>query len=139
MNSRTTWEEMRAGRADSSQRRRGYDRAGRAIRLAFEIRTLREKKGQSQRQLAELVGTSIGHGLPPGLAHLEGGRISPSVPTLDRIAAALDRGHRHHHRHRRTGDIGRTRTTPNQRSLLLAARLESVASSGRRLGSDASR
>jgi DNA-binding XRE family transcriptional regulator len=84
MNKRTTWDEMRAGRADSSERRRGYDSAGRAIRLAFEIRTLREKKGLSQRQLAELVGTT-----QSAIARLEGGRISPSLPTLDRIAAAL--------------------------------------------------
>ena len=48
MNSRTTWDETKARRADSSQRRHGYDRAGRAIRLAFEIRTLRENKGPSQ-------------------------------------------------------------------------------------------
>ena len=59
-------------------------RAGRAIRLAFEIRALREKKGLSQRQLAELVGTT-----QSAIARLEGGRISPSLPTLDRIAVAL--------------------------------------------------
>jgi DNA-binding XRE family transcriptional regulator len=58
-------------------------RAG-AIRLAFEIRALREKKGLSQRQLAELVGTT-----QPAIACLEGGRVSPSLLTLDRIAAAL--------------------------------------------------
>ena len=75
MNSRTTWDEMKARRADSDERRRGYDRAGRAIRLAFEIRTLREKKGLSQRQLAELVGTT-----QSAIARLEGGRISPACP-----------------------------------------------------------
>ena len=84
MNSRTTWDEMKTRRADSSQRRQGYDSAGRAIRLAFEIRTLREKKGLSQRQLAELVGTT-----QSAIARLEGGRISPSLPTFDRIASAL--------------------------------------------------
>jgi len=84
MNSRTTWDEMKARRADSSQRHRGYDSAGRAIRLASEIRTLQEKKGLSQRQLAKLVGTT-----QSAIARLEGGRISPSLPTLDRIAAAL--------------------------------------------------
>ncbi len=60
------------------------ERAGRAIRLASEIRALREKKGLSQRQLAELVGTT-----QSAIARLEGGRISPSLPTLDRIANAL--------------------------------------------------
>ena len=38
----------------------------------------------SQRQLAELVGTT-----QSAIARLEGGRISPSLPTLDRIANAL--------------------------------------------------
>ena len=52
----TSWTEIKARRADSDERRRGYERAGRAIRLASEIRSLREKKGLSQRQLAELVG-----------------------------------------------------------------------------------
>ena len=78
----TNWNE--AHRADSAERRHGYDRAGRAIRLAIELRALREKKGLSQRQLAELVGTT-----QSAIARLESGHISPSLPTLDRIAAAL--------------------------------------------------
>ncbi len=80
----TSWTEIKVRRADSDERRRGYERAGRAIRLASEIRSLREKKGLSQRQLAELVGTT-----QSAIARLEGGRISPSLPTLDRIANAL--------------------------------------------------
>lgn len=84
MTTRVTWEQMKARRPDSPERRRGYEGAGRAIRLAVEIRTLREKKGLSQRQLGELVGTT-----QSAIARLEGGRISPSLPTLDRIAAAL--------------------------------------------------
>ena len=80
----TSWTEIKARRADSDERRHGYERAGRAIRLASEIRSLREKKGLSQRQLAELVGTT-----QSAIARLEGGRISPSLPPLDRIANAL--------------------------------------------------
>ena len=80
----TSWTEIKARRTESDERRRGYERAGRAIRLASEIRSLREKKGLSQRQLAELVGTT-----QSAIARLEGGRISPSLPTLDRIANAL--------------------------------------------------
>jgi DNA-binding XRE family transcriptional regulator len=80
----TSWADIKARRAGSAARQQGYDRAGRAIRLAIELRALREKKGLSQRQLAELVGTT-----QSAIARLEGGRISPSLPTLDRVAAAL--------------------------------------------------
>ena len=52
MTGRRTWNGMKARRADSSERRSGYDRPVRAIRLAFEIRTLREKTGLGQRHLA---------------------------------------------------------------------------------------
>lgn len=79
-----SWEGTRTKRADSAQRRAGYEKAGRAIRLAYEIRALREKKGLSQRQLAERIGTT-----QSAIARLEAGNISPSLPTLDRIAAAL--------------------------------------------------
>jgi DNA-binding XRE family transcriptional regulator len=81
---RTSWEAIKASRADSPARRRGYEKASRAIRLAFEIRALREKKGLSQRELAERVGTT-----QSAIARLEAGNISPSLPTLDKIAAAL--------------------------------------------------
>jgi len=81
----TNWTDIKTSRAESDERRHGHEHAGRAIRLAFEIRALREKKGLSQRQLAELVGTT-----QSAIARLEGGRISPSLPTLDRIANALD-------------------------------------------------
>lgn len=81
----TNWADVKARRPATDERRHGYERAGRAFKLAVEIRTLRERKGLSQRQLAELVGTT-----QSAIARLEGGRISPSLPTLDRIAAALD-------------------------------------------------
>jgi DNA-binding XRE family transcriptional regulator len=80
----TNWNDIKAWHTQSAARQHGYDRAGRAIRLAVELRALREKKGLSQRQLAELVGTT-----QSAIARLEGGHISPSLPTLDRIAAAL--------------------------------------------------
>jgi ribosome-binding protein aMBF1 (putative translation factor) len=84
MTTRTSWQDVKAARADGSARRRGYEKAGRAIRLAREIRALREKKGLSQRELAERVGTT-----QSAIARLEGGHISPTLPTLDKIANAL--------------------------------------------------
>ena len=79
-----SWTEIKAARRDSPERRRGYERAGRAVRLALEIRRLREARGLSQRELAERVGTT-----QSAIARLEAGNISPSLPTLDRIAASL--------------------------------------------------
>ena len=84
MTKRATWDEVKATRADSPARRTGYDKANRAIRLAFEIRELREARGLSQRELAERVGTT-----QSAIARLEAGNISPSLPTLDRVAEAL--------------------------------------------------
>jgi transcriptional regulator with XRE-family HTH domain len=52
--------------------------------LAFEIRALREKKGLSQRELAERIGTT-----QSAIARLEAGNVSPSLPTLDKVAQAL--------------------------------------------------
>ena len=81
---RKTWDEVKRERADSPARRRGYERAGRTIRLAMEIHELREKRGLSQRELAERLGTT-----QSAVARLEAGNVSPSLPTLDKVAAAL--------------------------------------------------
>jgi predicted transcriptional regulator len=81
---RANWDEIKAKRGDSPARRRGYEKAGRAIRLAYEIRALREHKGLTQRELAERMGTT-----QSAIARLEAGNISPSLPTLDRLAEAL--------------------------------------------------
>lgn len=84
MSQRTGWEYIKAAQADSQVRRGGYQKAGRAIRIAFEIRALREKKHLSQRELANRVGTT-----QPAIARLEAGNVSPSLSTLDKIADAL--------------------------------------------------
>ncbi len=81
---RKTWEEVKRERADSPARRRGCERAGRTIRIATEIHELREKRGLSQRELAERLGTT-----QSAVARLEAGNVSPSLPTLDRVAEAL--------------------------------------------------
>ncbi|MGC1513913.1 MAG: helix-turn-helix transcriptional regulator [Acidimicrobiales bacterium] len=84
MTGRQSWDEVKAARVQSPERRRGYEKTGRAIPLAMEIRALREARGLSQRELAERVGTT-----QSAIARLEGGNISPSLPTLDKIAEAL--------------------------------------------------
>jgi transcriptional regulator with XRE-family HTH domain len=70
-------------RPDTPARRRGYEKAGRTIRLAMEIHALREKRGLSQRELAERLGTT-----QSAIARLEAGNVSPSLTTLDTVADA---------------------------------------------------
>lgn len=79
-----TSDEVKNERADSPARRRGFGRAGRAVRLAMGIRDLREKRGLSQRELAGRLGTT-----QSAVARLEAGNVSPSLPTLDKAAEAL--------------------------------------------------
>jgi len=81
---RASWDEVKTARRDSAARRRGYEKAGRAIRLAMEIHALRDKRGLSQRELAERLGTT-----QSAIARLEAGNVTPSLATLDKIAAAL--------------------------------------------------
>jgi transcriptional regulator with XRE-family HTH domain len=50
----------------------------------MEIHRLREKRGLSQRELAERLGTT-----QSAVARLEAGNVSPSLPTLDEVANAL--------------------------------------------------
>ena len=50
----------------------------------MEIHELREKRGLSQRELAERLGTT-----QSAVARLEAGNVSPSLPTLDKVAEAL--------------------------------------------------
>ena len=70
-------------RPDSPQRRRDYEK-GALHSLGIRDPTAPQGRSLSQRELAELVGTT-----QSAIARLEGGNISPSLPTLDRIAHAL--------------------------------------------------
>ena len=84
MNEPVAWEAVKAARPETPEQRRGYEAAERAVQVAREVHALRTRRGLSQRELAELVGTT-----QSAIARLESGVISPSLPTLDRIANAL--------------------------------------------------
>lgn len=84
MGDRTTWGEMRRRRMASATARGAYERARRAHELGEAIRSERERAGLSQRELAERMKST-----QPVVARLESGAVTPTLDTLDRVAAAL--------------------------------------------------
>ena len=78
------WSELRKELLNSDDAKRGYEEARLAYELSVQVREAREDKGLSQSQLAERMGTQ-----QSVIARLEGGGITPTLPTLKRIADAL--------------------------------------------------
>ncbi len=78
------WEQVRRDRLASPAAGAGYQRARRALELGERIRGLREARGVSQAELGRRIGST-----QPAIARLEAGRVSPTLETLDRVAAAL--------------------------------------------------
>jgi hypothetical protein len=68
-----------------------YSTTWRAIRIAFEVRALREKKGLSQRQLAESIGTRRGKALSIRSRPVTQAVNQPVDPSRSRQAAARAR------------------------------------------------
>jgi HTH-type transcriptional regulator / antitoxin HipB len=81
---RVSLAEARAARIGSPQVAGAYEQARLRFELAEAIRTRREEVGWSQRQLAERAGMS-----QPGIARFEAGGTTPTLPLLERLAAAL--------------------------------------------------
>jgi ribosome-binding protein aMBF1 (putative translation factor) len=78
------WSELRKELTDSDDAKRGYEQARLAYELSVQVREAREAKGLSQSQLAERMGTQ-----QSVVARLEAGGITPTLPTLKRVADAL--------------------------------------------------
>lgn len=78
------WADLRKELMESDDAKRGYERARFAYELSVQVRVAREAKGLSQSQLAKRMGTQ-----QSVIARLEGGGITPTLPTLKRIADAL--------------------------------------------------
>ena len=81
---RRSWESIKRTKAASEERRRGYRAASEAFDLAEQVRGARERLGMTQAELAARIGST-----QPAIARLEAGGVTPSLPTLRRIAAAL--------------------------------------------------
>lgn len=84
MSERTSWEELKTQRADSRDRRRGYQEARDAFELGARVRAERKRLGLTQSELAERMETT-----QPTIARLEAGGVTPSLDTLHRAANAL--------------------------------------------------
>lgn len=62
-----------------------YDAARRAYEMGKTVREMREQRGWTQTQLAELSGMT-----QPAVARFEAGGTVPTIPVLERLAHALE-------------------------------------------------
>lgn len=81
----SSYEEVAVGRRSSSEYRQGFDEARRAYLIGQAVRERRLALGLSQTEVAARAGMT-----QPALSRLEGGGTVPTIPVLERIAAALD-------------------------------------------------
>jgi len=81
---RTSLAEARAARIGRPDVAAAYEQARLRHALAEAVRVRREELGWSQRQLAERAGMT-----QPGIARFEAGGTTPTLPLLERLAAAL--------------------------------------------------
>ena len=79
-----TYEEIAQPRRDSAGYREGYDEARRAFLIGQAVRERRLALGLSQTELANRASMT-----QPALSRLEAGGAVPTIPVLERIAAAL--------------------------------------------------
>ena len=81
---RVTLRQAKAARMERPGVAEAYDQARMRFELAEVVRTRREELGWSQRQLADRAGMT-----QPGVARFEAGGTTPTLPLLERLAAAL--------------------------------------------------
>jgi len=74
----------RAARIGRPEVAAAYEQARLRYGLAEAVRARREELGWSQRRLAERAGMT-----QPGVARFEAGGTTPTLPLLERLAAAL--------------------------------------------------
>lgn len=84
MTSRRTLSDLRRNDAADPEFQAAYAEARLRFELGETVRTRREELGWSQSQLAERAGMR-----QPAIARFEAGGTTPTLPILERIAAAL--------------------------------------------------
>jgi ribosome-binding protein aMBF1 (putative translation factor) len=80
-----TWREIRAGFLADPEVQQAYRNLEPRFAVVRQLIELREKRGWSQRDLAERAGMK-----QPQLARLETGQVEPKLDTLQRLAMAMD-------------------------------------------------
>jgi HTH-type transcriptional regulator/antitoxin HipB len=79
-----SYEQTARQRRDSAEFREGYEQARRAFLIGQAVRERRLALGLSQTEVAAQAGMT-----QPALSRLEAGGTVPTIPVLERIAAAL--------------------------------------------------
>ncbi|MGN2641948.1 helix-turn-helix domain-containing protein [Nocardia takedensis] len=85
MGERDEWAALRERRLREPGAREAYDAARLAYELGRTIRAMREDRGWSQSTLADAAAMT-----QSAVARFEAGGTVPSLPVLERLAAALD-------------------------------------------------
>jgi HTH-type transcriptional regulator/antitoxin HipB len=80
----SSYEQIARERRGSADYREGYDEARRAFLIGQAVRERRLALGLSQTEVADRAGMT-----QPALSRLEAGGAVPTIPVLERIAAAL--------------------------------------------------
>lgn len=79
-----SYESIVGARRDTEEFRAGYEEAQRAYLIGKEVRERRLALGMTQSELAMRAGMT-----QSALSRLEGGGAVPTIPVLDRLAAAM--------------------------------------------------
>ncbi|MFC0005614.1 helix-turn-helix transcriptional regulator [Micromonospora siamensis] len=85
MSDRTDWNDLRERRMAEPGAVEAYDAARIAFELGQSVRSLRERNGWSQSQLALAAGMT-----QSAVARFEAGGTVPTLPVLERLARALN-------------------------------------------------
>jgi transcriptional regulator with XRE-family HTH domain len=84
MKKATKWESIRRKRMGEPGASEAYEDAAFGFAVGEEVRHIREERGLTQIDLARRMGTT-----QSAIARLEAGGISPTIPTLRKLADAL--------------------------------------------------